>query len=139
MKFNDLVNATGLRICEGGPFIFEDFGPSWVLLFEDELTATVVLETQEVVFVEVVDIENSNQAQQNMYMWMNPKFANYEKKIYEEVAGAINHRTENIQDVFDIWHKNQGLYENMPQQAFEEMQKERQFIEEVEAEKKTLQ
>jgi hypothetical protein len=118
MKFNDLIEATGLRIVEGGPFMFEDFGDSWVLQFDDAMTAVFVLETQEIVFVEVTDMETGNE----LHMWMNPTFGEFEKKIYEEVADMETTRHANVQDVFNVWHKNQDLYEEMPPEALEQMQ-----------------
>lgn len=128
MKFEDLVKATGLRIVEGGPFMFEDFGASWVILWEDELTAVFTLEEQEVVFVECNDMDEKG----NVYLWMNPKYAEYEKKIYDELADAKTHYCTDVQDVFNVWHKNQELYEDMPPEARMEMEDEKGFIQAIE-------
>jgi hypothetical protein len=118
MNFQQLIEATGLRIVEGGPFLFEDFGDSWVLQFDDAMTAVFVLETQEVVFVEVTDMATG----EDIHMWMNPKFGEYEKKVYDELGDSTTHREEDVQSVFDVWHKNQALYEEMPAEALEQMQ-----------------
>lgn len=137
MKFEDLIRATGLRIVEGGPFGYEDFGNAWVLMWEDEMTAVFKLDTQEVVFVEVVDIAESNQAEQTMYMWMNPEYRHFEKKIYQEVSSSVTHQVDDIQEVFNIWHKNQELYEDMPDEAREEMEAqmnaEREILKDIES------
>ena len=111
MKFEQLIEATGITIVEGGPFMFDDFGPSWVLLFEDELTTTIINETKEVVFVECTDCETRT----DVYMWMNPKYSEYEKKVYDELDGAVTHRCEDIEEVFAVWHKNKELVAQSPE------------------------
>jgi len=110
MKFEQLIEATGITIVEGGPFMFDDFGPSWVLLLEDELTATFVLEDKEVIFVECADMVT----QKDIYMWMNPKFSEYEKKVYDELSDVTTHRCEDIEEVFAIWHNNKTLVAQAP-------------------------
>jgi hypothetical protein len=122
MNFTQLIEATGLRIVEGGPFMFDDFGESWVLQFDDAMTAVFVLDTQEVVFVEVTDMAVGDE----IHMWMNPTYGHLEKKIYDEVADMTTIRHDNIEDVFTVWHNNKSMVEEMPPEAVEKMQIEDQ-------------
>lgn len=128
MYLNDLMERVGTRIVEGGPFMFEDFGPSWVLLWEDELTATFNSESKELIFVECADMESKD----DLYMWMNPKFSDYEKKIYDELADVTTHRVDTLDEVIATWQKNQELYEDIPEEAQAEIDDERDFVEAIE-------
>lgn len=128
MYLNDVIDSVGTRIVEGGPFMFEDFGPSWVLLWEDELTVTFNIESKEIIFVECADMETK----EDVYMFMNPKFADFEKKVYDELEDVKTHRVFSLDEVLAVWHKNQKLYEDIPEEAQAEMNEEREFVESIE-------
>lgn len=101
-KFEDLLKQTGLTIVEGGPFMFEDFGRTWVIVWEDELTAAIHLESHDVIFVECQDMST----REDMYLYMSPKYQEHGDKIYDELAGVKTHYVDDIERVFDIWFKN---------------------------------
>lgn len=107
MKLYDLIDGTGIRIVEGGPFPYEDFGPSWVLGWDDGLTAVFHIESKEIIFVEAHDLET----RQDCYTWLNPAYGDMQKNnVYEELADVKTHYVETLQEVFNVWHKNQDMY-----------------------------
>jgi hypothetical protein len=132
VKFEELIEKTGIGIVEGGPFMFEDFGPAWVLLWEDEMTAVFTMEDKEVVFVEVTDMEKSSEVHQELYMWMNPKFKDYQKKVYDQLDGqAATNQVLDVDTVFQVWHNNRKLYEDIPQEMKMEYEDDKAFHESI--------
>lgn len=110
MKLTNLFELTDITVCEGGQFGWDDFGKAWFLGWDGMLTAVIRLEDQEVCFVECMDMQT-----EEFTTWMGPEFKGYDLAQEHEVDGVTNHMVENLEQVFDVWHKNKELIEEVPE------------------------
>lgn len=108
MKLTDLFELTDITIVEGGQFGWEDFGRAWFLGWDGMLTAVIRLEDQEVCFVECMDMQT-----EEFTTWMGTEFRGYDLAKEHDVEGVTNHMVDDIERVFDVWHSNKALIEEV--------------------------
>lgn len=96
MKYIELVEKTGIEICEGGPFGYLDFGPAWVHLYDCQLSVVVRLEDHVVVMVEWFD-----EVKNEINSWVNPEITSNMRE--EEVEGVKSNAIETVDEVLNLW------------------------------------
>lgn len=96
MKYIELVEKTGIEICEGGPFGYLDFGPAWVHLYDCHLSTVTRLEDHVVVMVEWFDEDKSE-----INSWVNPEVTNNMRE--EEIDGVKSNPIATVDEVLNMW------------------------------------
>jgi hypothetical protein len=108
MKLTDLFELTDITVIEGGQFGWDDFGRAWYFSWDGFLSAVVRLDDQEVCFVECMDSQT-----EEFTTWMAPQFAGFDLAKEHDVEGITNTMVDNIERVFDVWHKNKENVEEV--------------------------